>query len=131
MYDYTSHTKFNVHKFDHKYFLSSMAQLASARFYASEPVAKQLQHLEIMSRCSFDGEYEKIIRLCGIIGPICCIIHDQCNVWRNTSAPKKHEVSPNGCKKICFTRKPLVGVNPTTENHLLGAGEGEMRVHVH
>lgn len=108
-----------------------MAQLASARCYASEPVAKQLQHLEIISRCAFDGKYEKIILLCGIIGPICCIIHDQCNVWRNTSAAKKHEVSPNGGNRICFTRKPLVGVNPTTEKHLLGEGEGEMRVHVH
>jgi len=57
-----------------------------------------------------------------------CIIHDQCNIWRNTSAPKKHVVSPNGSKKICFTRKPLVGVNPTTEKYLLGEGEGEMRV---
>ena len=55
-----------------------MAPLASARFDAFEPVAKQLQHLEIISRCSFDGENEKIMRLCVIIGPIYCILH---NPW--------------------------------------------------
>jgi hypothetical protein len=47
-----------------------MAPLASARFYAFEPVAKQLQLQEELVRRSLDGEDQTINRLCIIIGTI-------------------------------------------------------------